>query len=154
MEAKRILVAEHSDDDVRLVMEALTAQHLADTVAVVRSGTEVLDYLWCRGRHAGRRGGMPVVLLLELRLPELDGFAVLAKLRQDARLRSLPVVVLTASRAEADIAQAYALGARAFVSKPLPEQELRETIGTLALFWAVNNEPPPQLVFELMPDAA
>lgn len=145
MDTKRILFAEDDERDVTLALAALADQDLADSVAVVRDGAEALDYLHRRGSYATRTRGLPAVLVMDLRMPGVDGFEVLAELKKDAHLHLLPVVVLTASNAAADVARSYSLGASAFVTKPLESGKLRETISTLAVFWAVNNEPPPQI---------
>jgi CheY-like chemotaxis protein len=142
MELKRILLAEDNPKDVELALEALEQNNLANDVVVVRDGTEALDYLYRRGEFANRSEGHPAVVLLDLKMPRLDGIEVLRQLKRDAEMKVVPVVMLTSSREEQDLVSSYQLGANAYVVKPINFQQVIESIKQLGLFWAVVNEPP------------
>jgi CheY-like chemotaxis protein len=141
--AKRILLAEDSANDVALTLEALAEHQLANEVDVTRDGVEVLDYLLRRGAYAGRETGLPVVLLLDIKMPKMGGLEVLQQMKSDPVLKNIPVVMLTSSREEPDLAAAYSLGANAYVVKPVDFQQFVEAVKRLGVFWAVLNEPPP-----------
>lgn len=143
MELKRILLVEDSANDVELVLAALAENHLANEVVVVRDGEEALDYLYRRGIFRLRMEGHPVVVLLDLKLPKVDGLEVLARLKSDPNLRMVPIVVLTSSREESDLTRAYDLGTNAYVVKPVDFHEFVDAIKGVGLFWAVVNQPPP-----------
>lgn len=138
-----ILLAEDSPNDIELVLAAFRDMRLANEVAVARDGAEALDYLFRRGPHAGRASADPAVVLLDLKMPRVDGRDVLRQLRDDPRLRTIPVVVLTSSREESDLLQSYRLGANAYVVKPVDFEEFNTAVGKLGFFWALLNEPPP-----------
>lgn len=140
---KRILLVEDNPNDVELVLSALAENHLADEVVVARDGQEALDYLHRRGPFAGRLPSQPVVMLLDLKLPRVDGLEVLRAVKGDPGLRQLPVVMLTSSREERDLLESYTLGANAFVVKPVEFAEFLRVVQGLGLFWALINEPPP-----------
>jgi len=140
---KRILLAEDNENDMELTLTALGENHLANEVVVVRDGAEAWDFLRHEGTFAGRNGGNPAVVLLDLKMPKVDGLELLRRMRQDPRFRAVPVVVLTSSREESDIIQSYQLGVNAFVVKPVAFEEFIEAVKNLGLFWAVLNEPPP-----------
>jgi len=140
---KRILLAEDSPNDVELTMAALSEHRLANDVLHVPDGAEALDYLYCRGRFEGRPEGLPVVVLLDIKMPKVDGLEVLRRIRSEPRMASLPVVILTSSREEADIVEGYRLHVNAYVVKPVAFPDFVEAIKNLGLFWAVLNEPPP-----------
>jgi CheY-like chemotaxis protein len=142
-ELRSILLVEDSPNDVELTLEALKDARLANDVVVVRDGAEALDYLFCTGRWAGRNDGDPAVVLLDLKLPKVDGLEVLSRIRQEHDNRHLPVVILTSSREEQDLVRGYELGVNAFVVKPVGFQEFFRAIQDLGFFWAVLNEPPP-----------
>ncbi len=144
MNFKKILFAEDNPNDVELTMDVLATKNLANEVAVVRDGVEALDYLKCRGEFANRPRGNPVLVLLDLKMPRMDGLEVLKAIREDKNLTQLPVVILTSSREEADIAASYQLGTNAYVVKPVDFAQFAEAIGSLGIFWAVINDPPPQ----------
>lgn len=141
---KRILMAEDSAQDVELTLAALDEHHLANEVVVVRDGTEALDYLRRRGAFSDRSPGLPAVVLLDLKMPRMDGLEVLREIRADAELREVPVVMLTSSREERDIVESYELGVNAYVVKPVAFDEFIGAIKNLGLFWAVLNQPPPE----------
>lgn len=140
---KPILLVEDNPHDLELTLVALERSQLANEVVVVRDGAEALDYLLRANAYADRPGGNPAVLLLDLKLPKVDGLEVLAKLRETERLRSIPVVMLTSSREEPDLNRAYQLGVNAYVVKPVEFKEFVGAISDLGIFWAVLNEPPP-----------
>lgn len=137
-----ILLVEDNPKDIELTLAALDRSQLANEVVVVRDGAEALDYLFCQGPHAGRNTGDPAVVLLDLKLPKMDGLEVLAKVKASPGLRHLPVVMLTSSREEQDIVRSYALGVNAFVVKPVDFREFFEAIQNVGVFWAILNEPP------------
>jgi CheY-like chemotaxis protein len=140
---RRILLAEDSAKDVELTLAALEEHHLANEVDTVRDGAEAWDYLQRQGRYAGRPEGFPAVVLLDLKMPKMDGLEVLRRIREDANLRSIPVVMLTSSREERDLIASYRLGVNAYVVKPVDFSEFFSAVKNLGLFWAVLNEPPP-----------
>jgi len=142
-ELKPILLVEDSPNDVELTLAALAENHLANEVVVVRDGAEALDYLHRRGIFKLRAKGNPAVVLLDLKLPKVDGLEVLEQLKRDAEMQSIPVVMLTSSREEQDLTRSYKLGVNAYVVKPVEFTEFVDSIKELGLFWAVINEPPP-----------
>lgn len=141
---KRILLAEDHREDVELTLAALGEHRLANEVVVVRDGQEALDYLYREGTFADRPEGLPVVLLLDLKMPKVDGLEVLRRVKSDPLLKSLPVVMLTSSREEIDLIQSYALGVNAYVVKPVGFKQFVDAVSTLGCFWALINEPPPR----------
>ena len=124
-------------------MEALSEHHLANEVDLVRDGAEALDYLYRRGQYAGREAGNLAVVLLDLKLPKVDGLEVLRAIKGDDMLRYIPVVVLTSSREERDVIESYRLGVNAYVVKPVNFSEFINAVKELGAFWAIINEPPP-----------
>ena len=140
---KRILLAEDSANDVELTLAALGEHNLANEVIVVRDGAEAWDYLTCQGQFAGRAAGNPAVVLLDIKMPKVDGLEVLRRMRSDAELKSVPAVILTSSREERDLLEGYKLGVNAYVVKPVDFREFIGAVKSLGLFWAVINEPPP-----------
>lgn len=143
-ELKPILLVEDNPKDVELTLAALEQCQLANAVIVARDGAEALDHLYARGAHAGRNSADPAVVLLDLKLPKIDGLEVLERIRADPRLRHTPVVMLTSSREERDLVQSYRLGVNAFVVKPVGFDQFFQAIRDLGMFWAVLNEPPPR----------
>jgi CheY-like chemotaxis protein len=139
----RILLAEDNPNDVELTLAALAEHGLANEVVVVRDGAEALDYLRREGPFADRPAGHPVVVLLDLKMPKVDGLEVLRAVKSDAALRAVPVVVLTSSREDRDLAEAYALGVNAYVVKPVAFDEFVRAVRDVGAFWAVLNEAPP-----------
>jgi CheY-like chemotaxis protein len=140
---KRILLVEDSKKDVELTLSALDQHHLANEVIVARDGAEALDYLWRRGKFRSRVDESPAVVLLDLKLPKVDGLEVLREMKADPHLKWIPVVMLTSSREEQDLVKSYELGVSAYVVKPVDFQQFVQTVKELGLFWAVINEPPP-----------
>lgn len=140
---KRILLAEDSPQDVELTLAALEEHRLANEVVVAHDGAEALDYLYCRGAFAGRTTGPPVVVLLDLKMPKVDGLEVLRQMKSDPVLRRIPVVILTSSREEQDVIRSYDLGVNAYVVKPVDFRKFVDSVRKLGCFWALINEPPP-----------
>ncbi|WP_181706197.1 response regulator [Chthonobacter rhizosphaerae] len=138
-----ILLVEDSPKDIELTLAALAKCQLANEIDVVRDGVEALDYLHSRGSFAGRNTGEPAVVLLDLKLPRIDGLEVLEAIKNDPNLRQIPVVMLTSSREERDLVTSYKLGVNAFVVKPVGFQAFLEAIQDIGVFWAILNEPPP-----------
>jgi DNA-binding response OmpR family regulator len=139
----RILLVEDDPKDVELTLIALEDYNLANEVIVLGDGAEALDYLHCRGNFAGRSSENPAVLLLDLKLPKVDGLEVLKQIKSDEKLHAIPVVVLTSSREERDMVTSYKLGVNAYVVKPVDFHEFVNAIKELGVFWAIINEPPP-----------
>ena len=139
-----ILLVEDNPKDLELTLAALERCQLANEIIVARDGAEALDYLYSRGIYQERDNGDPAVVLLDLKLPKVDGLEVLAKIKADAMRRQIPVVMLTSSREERDVVRSYELGVNAFVVKPVDFSEFFEAIQDLGMFWAILNEPPPR----------
>src|SRR5512133_740227 len=142
---RRILLAEDDPNDVDLTLKALGERHLANGVDVVKDGEEALEYLFRRNRYSGRSSGAPAVVLLDIKMPKIDGLEVLRQIRADPELRTLPVVMLTSSQEEGDLLRSYELGVNAYVVKPVDFDEFVHAVSDLGMFWAVVNEPPPGL---------
>ena len=140
---KPILLVEDNPNDLELTLLALERSQLANDVVVTRDGAEALDYLHARNLYAERVPGNPAVVLLDLKLPNVDGLEVLAEIRATPTLKSLPVVMLTSSREETDLLRSYELGVNAYVVKPVEFRAFVDAIADLGVFWAVLNEPPP-----------
>ncbi len=149
----RILYVEDSPRDAELTLEALTQSHLANEVIHVRDGADALDYLFRRGEFACRPYGFPAVILLDLKLPRVDGLEVLRQIRGDADLKAIPVVVMTSSREDSDLVQCYALGVNAYVVKPVKFHDFVDAVKQVGGFWAVLNQPPPGSVPPFRPSA-
>jgi len=143
---KRILLVEDNHRDVELTLTALEEFNLANEVVVARDGVEALDYLYGRAQFTGHGNGLPVVVLLDLKMPRLDGLEVLRQIRHDAALKAVPVVMITSSREEQDLIRSYELGVNAYVVKPVDFQKFVESIKQIGFFWAIINEPPPGTV--------
>jgi len=139
----RILLVEDDPRDVELTLNALEDYNLTNEVVVARDGEEALDYLYSRGTFRMRTNDNPAVLLLDLKLPKVDGLEVLRTIKGDAKLKMIPVVVLTSSREERDMIESYKLGVNAYVVKPVDFHEFVNAIKELGVFWAIINEPPP-----------
>ena len=140
---KPILLVEDDKRDLELTLVALERSQLANDVVVVRDGEQALDYLNREGEHAGRTEGNPAVILLDLKLPKVNGLEVLEAVRATAPLSSIPVVMLTSSHEESDVLRSYELGVNAYVVKPVGFKQFVAAIADLGVFWAVLNEPPP-----------
>jgi two-component system, response regulator len=141
---KIILLVEDNPDDVQLTMRSLRKNKILNEVVVARDGVEALDYLFGRGAYAGRDvTQLPVVVLLDIKLPKLDGIEVLRMMRQDERTKLLPIVILTSSKEESDLLNGYRLGANSYVRKPVDFDQFNEAIKHLGLYWLLWNEAPP-----------
>jgi len=138
-----ILLVEDSPRDAELILDALGAQQLANEVLHVRDGAEALDYLYRRGPFADRPGGHPGLILLDLKLPKVDGLEVLRQIKGDAALKMIPVVMMTSSREEQDLLQSYQLGVNAYVVKPMKFTDFVEAVAKVGAFWGLINEMPP-----------
>ena len=143
VEIRTILFAEDNPRDVELTLEALGDHNLANNVIVVRDGVETMEYLRLEGKYKQRKKGNPAVLLLDIKMPRMDGIEVLRAIRSDKLLKMLPVVMLTSSREEQDLIRSYELGVNAYVVKPVDFKEFIEAVKQLGIFWAVINEAPP-----------
>jgi DNA-binding response OmpR family regulator len=139
----RILLVEDDPKDVELTLTALEEYNLANEVIVARDGEQALNYLYSRGEYKTRSSGNPAVMLLDLKLPKVDGLEVLKQIKSDGKLSMIPVVVLTSSKEEKDMVASYRLGVNAYVVKPVDFHEFVNAIKELGAFWAVINEPPP-----------
>ncbi len=142
-ELKRILLVEDSPNDAELTLEALAEINLANEIKWLKDGEEALDYLHQRGAYSGREPINPILILLDLKLPKVDGMQVLQEIRNDPRLRTIPVVVMTSSREESDLRSCYANGVNAYMVKPVNFAEFMAAVKALGIFWAAINEPPP-----------
>jgi CheY-like chemotaxis protein len=140
---KRILLAEDDPNDVELTISALSDYNLANDILVVRDGVEALDYLYRRGTFAQEPTGNPIVILLDLKMPKLDGIQVLKQIKSDRHLKMIPVVILTSSNESQDLERCYQLGANAYVVKPVKFTDFVEAVRGIGVFWALINEPPP-----------
>ena len=140
---KRILLVEDNQKDIDLAFAALAENALADEVVVVRDGEQAIDYLYQRGNFRSRASGNPAVILLDLKLPKVNGLDVLSQIKSDPQLKVIPVVMLTSSREEADLANSYQRGVNAYVVKPVTFSRFVDALRDLGVFWAEINEPPP-----------
>jgi CheY-like chemotaxis protein len=149
---RRILLVEDNPNDAELTLEALAEHHLANDVDLVKDGEEALDYLYCRGNYASRSNGNLAVILLDLKLPKVDGLQVLRTIKSDDELKLIPVVVLTSSREEPDMIESYRLGVNAYVVKPVKFCDFMSAVKELGAFWAIVNEPPPAIRKKGLPE--
>lgn len=141
---KRILLAEDNEHDVELTLAALAEHNLANEVVVARDGVEALDYLYNRGKFAGHANGFPVVVMLDLKMPKIDGLEVLRVMKSDPYFKQIPVVMITSSREEQDLIRSYQLGVNAYVVKPVGFEQFSEAIQQLGAFWTMLNESPSE----------
>ena len=142
---KKILLIEDNPDDVELTIRALTKNNIANKVEVAMDGSEALDYLLCRGKYSNRSSVNLALVLLDLKLPKVDGLEVLEQIRNHEKLRLLPVVVLTSSKEQQDLVDSYKLGANSYIRKPVDFNQFVEAVKSLGLYWLVINEPPPEI---------
>ena len=142
-EVPYILLAEDNAHDVELTLAALEEHHLANEIVVVTNGEEALEFLQSRGRFANRRTGNPALVLLDLKMPKVDGLEVLRIAKTDPSLRRVPFVMLTSSREEQDLVRSYELGVNSYVIKPVDFQAFVEAVKSLGIYWTVHNQPPP-----------
>jgi len=145
-EIRNILLAEDNPQDAELTLTALGEYNIANEVVVVTDGAQAIDYLFRRGNYSTRAEGNPAVVLLDLKMPKVDGLEVLRTIKQDEKLKNIPVVMLTSSREEADVVKSYSLGVNAYVVKPVDFQAFLDVVRQLGAFWTVHNEPPPGTV--------
>jgi CheY-like chemotaxis protein len=146
MNQKTILLVEDNADDEKLTKRALEKNYITNPVAVARDGAEALDYLFGTGAYAGRDvAARPTVVLLDLKLPKIDGLEVLRRIRADQRTRTMPIVILTSSKEEQDLLQGYNCGANSYIRKPVDFGQFVEAVRHLGLYWLVLNEPPPSV---------
>jgi len=138
-----ILLVEDNLNDIELTLTALKQHHVANEVVVARHGGEALDYLYRRGSFASRLLGSPIVVLLDLKMPKVDGLEVLRQMKGDQVLKAIPVVMLTSSREETDLVKSYRLGTNAYVVKPVGFEQFTNAVRQLGIFWTMINEPPP-----------
>jgi two-component system response regulator len=147
-EDPQILLVEDNPKDVKLTLYALKQENLANNIRVARDGEEALDYLFCRGEFANRSFDRPPrLVLLDLKIPKVDGLEVLRAVKGDPRTKAIPVVVLTSSREENDLVESYRLGVNAYIQKPVEFDAFREAVKQLGVFWLVINEPAPPKTF-------
>jgi CheY-like chemotaxis protein len=142
IELRKILLVEDNPKDVELTMEALVLHNLANRVVALEDGVEAMDYLYSRGKYKNRQPGLPAVILLDIKMPRMDGIEVLQAIRRNTVLRSIPVVMLTSSREEPDLKKCYDLGVNAYVVKPVSFKEFFAAVQQLGIFWAMLNELP------------
>lgn len=140
---KRILLVDDSPHDTELALDALEEYNVANEIVVLRDGAEALDYLYRRGQFASRNTSDPAVILLDLKMPKVDGMEVLRHIKNDPNLKLIPVVIMTSSREEQDVINSYRLGVNAYVVKPVRFHEFAEAVKQVGAFWAVLNQPPP-----------
>lgn len=140
---KKILLVEDNPNDAELTLEALNEKNLANEVLWLRDGQEALDFLYCREAYAGREPVNPVLILLDIKMPRVDGLQVLKDVKGNPKLRTIPVVILTSSREEADLIEGYSYGVNAYVVKPVNFNDFMHSVSSLGAFWAVLNEAPP-----------
>jgi CheY-like chemotaxis protein len=140
---KHILLVDDSPRDIEMAVNALEFHHLADEVVSLRDGSEALDYLYRRGEFAGRTSSQPAVVLLDLKMPKVNGLDVLRQVKNDAQLKSIPIVVMSSSREEKDMEASYSLGGNAYVVKPVKYQDFVEAVRQVGVFWGLINDPPP-----------
>lgn len=145
MKSKKILLVEDNPDDEALTIHALESNRINNTIVVARNGAEALDYIFATGAYAGRNSDdLPALVLLDLKLPKIDGIEVLRQIRASEATRLLPVVILTSSNEDEDRLKAYSLGANSYVRKPVDFDEFVKAAGQLGLYWLLLNEPPPK----------
>jgi len=145
---KRILLVEDDPKDIELTLNALDEHNLANEIVVTRDGVEALDYLYRRDAFAQRPEGNPVVILLDIKMPRLDGIQVLRQLKADEQMRFIPVVILTSSRESRDLEECYRLGANSYVVKPVRFGEFMKAVKRLGVYWVLINEPPPGIIWK------
>jgi CheY-like chemotaxis protein len=143
-ELKTILLVEDNPKDIELTLEALGEHNLANYVSVAKDGVEAMEYLRCEGKYEKRRKENPAVILLDIKMPRMDGLEVLKAVRSDDNLKLIPVVMLTSSREESDLIKSYELGSNAYVVKPVDFKEFIDAVKPLGVFWALLNEIPPK----------
>lgn len=144
IEFKTILLVEDNPEDVELTIEALSEYKLANNVVPVSDGVQAMEYLLCEGEYINRKKGNPAVIILDIKMPRMDGMEALKAIRNNEELKQIPVVMLTSSREDPDLKKCYALGANAYVVKPVDSGEFNGAVKNIGIFWAVLNEQPPK----------
>jgi two-component system, response regulator len=137
-----ILLVDDSQDDLDLALHALRRENVANHIQIARDGEEALDYIFCRGQFSGRSGQLPRLILLDLKLPKVDGIEVLAQIKGDPNTKIIPVVILTSSKEERDLVNGYNLGANSYIQKPVDFDQFRTTVKQLGLYWLITNQSP------------
>ena len=147
-----ILLVEDNPDDMELALHALRREKLANNIEVARDGAEALDFIFCRGNYAHRDfSNPPRLILLDLKLPKVDGLQVLSEIKNDARTKTIPVVILTSSKEEKDVVEGYRLGVNSYIQKPVDFEQFRGAIKQVGLYWLVVNQAPPAATFLVAP---
>ncbi|MHB8654283.1 MAG: response regulator [Terriglobia bacterium] len=147
-----ILLVEDNPDDLELALHALRREKLANHIEVARDGEEALDFIFCRAKHSNRNfNHQPRLILLDLKLPKVDGLQVLREIKDDQRTKAIPVVILTSSREEKDLVEGYRLGVNSYIQKPVDFEQFRDSIKTVGLYWLVVNQSPPEEAFSAAP---
>lgn len=144
IELKKILLVEDNPNDIELTIEALSEHNLANRVVVLNDGVEAMEYLLCQGTFKDRAKDNPAVILLDIKMPKMDGLEVLEAIKSNHELKSIPIVMLTSSREEPDLKKCYELGVNAYVVKPVNFKDFFDVVKHLGIFWAVINELPPE----------
>ena len=148
-EVMEILLVEDDPKDARLTIREIEAAKMNTRIELVRDGEEALDYLFCRGAHSGRAASHPpALILLDLKLPKVDGLEVLREVKTNPATRAIPVVVLTSSKEERDLVESYRLGVNSYIQKPVDFDQFRRTIASVGLYWISVNQPPPKKIFK------
>jgi len=137
-----ILYAEDNPTDAELTLRTLKAKHIANNIVWVKDGAEVLDFLYCRGSYAGRTNGMPKLILLDLKMPRMDGIDVLKALKSDEHMKTIPVVIMTSSSEETDLVRSYQFGVNSFVVKPMDFDKFSDMVEEIGLYWMISNKTP------------
>jgi two-component system response regulator len=149
-----ILLVEDNPNDLELALHALRKENLANSVEVARDGEEALEFIFCRGKYAHRNFNHPPrLILLDLKLPKVDGLQVLREIKDDHRTKAIPVVILTSSKEEKDLVESYRLGVNSYIQKPVDFEQFRSSIKQIGLYWLVVNQPPPARTFSVAPAA-
>ena len=149
-----ILLVEDSPNDLELALHALRKENLANSVEVARDGEEALEFIFCRGKYAHRNFNHPPrLILLDLKLPKVDGLQVLREIKDDHRTKAIPVVILTSSKEEKDLVESYRLGVNSYIQKPVDFEQFRSSIKQIGLYWLVVNQPPPAPALSVAPPA-
>lgn len=151
MKIRHILIAEDDPRDEELTLAALEEYHISNNIFVVHDGEEALDYLYCRGKFAGRSNGNPLAILLDLKMPKVNGLDVLRIIKNDEHMKTIPVVMLTSSREEPDVRECYKHGVNAYVVKPVDFTDFMLAVKHLGLFWVATNEAPPFVARDVPP---
>lgn len=141
---KHILLVEDNEHDIKLILNTLEEFNLANETVVIRDGVEALDYLYCRGDFSDRAEGNPVLIMLDIKMPRMDGIQVIRQLKNDENKKQIPIVVLTSSSEEKDMEECYRLGINGYVVKPIRFEEFVDAVKQIGIFWVLINEPPPE----------